>query len=769
MNYTDNFGLKLPEYGEKAKVDDLNYNAEKIDNVMENNRSMIAEYFDQTQSYTAGKIVQLNGKSYRFKVDHAPGNFNPSEVDEEPIGNFIGEGGGGSAEVTKEASGNPIEFTDGSSAPLVKCVTAIQGNQDLHGYDKPWVGGAGKNKLPLVLADIKSINTDGTWSGNAYTLNGVTFTIETDGDGNVTGIKANGTPTNQINLIIPASNISDGMILNGCPAGGSQSTYYMVSGTIDSRSATDTGNGATIAGATDRVIIRIEINYAPSNLMFYPMIRLSTESDSTFAPYSNICPITGYSEVEIDGCGKNLALLSNGTQMQYSAQSVSFTDDGGVFTSNGTYSRSLYKLELEPLVLGKKYTISFKGKSTGDYNNIYFGSENILRYSDYGYKNLTSTETEYQITFTAVSKDLYVTFYVTSSATSGVMTISEFQIESGEVKTGFELYKTPNSYIIDLNGTRYSGTLDVKSGKLVVTHGYKQITSSSDLANFSALSAVDGYGRFAGDLSDGVKFTETNQLKTNELVVYKFAGSYESKWLNPNETCCVVNISANVGRIGFVIYGVTSQSDFNTWVSNNALEVCYELATPIEVALTPTAIRSLLGNNYMACSTGDMEIEYITEEYQPLVDLIDSSKHVYSTAEQVVGTWIDGKTIYEKTYSIPSVSIPSDWVGVEAIGIETLLYYETRYDSVNSQQSGSDGIIRIAYNPPNARGYICYYFNSSTVGAFNFTIRYTKATQTRSLSRGGEELTKGEPIEEKETEEVIEEPTKEEEPVEEKK
>ena len=108
--------------------------------------------------------------------------------------------------VIKRVTGNPIEFSDGANAPLVKCVTQITGSQDLHGYDKPWVGGAGKNKLPLVLADIKTLNTSGTWSGDAYTISGVTFTILTDSNGNVTGVSVNGTATGNITFLLTDTN-----------------------------------------------------------------------------------------------------------------------------------------------------------------------------------------------------------------------------------------------------------------------------------------------------------------------------------------------------------------------------------------------------------------------------------------------------------------------------------------------------------------------------------------------------------------------------------
>lgn len=54
-----------------------------------------------------------------------------------------------------------------------------------------------------------------------------------------------------------------------------------------------------------------------------------------------------------------------------------------------------------------------------------------------------------------------------------------------------------------------------------------------------------------------------------------------------------------------------------------------------------------------------------------------SSMHNYSTDEQVVGTWIDGSILYEKTITI--ASLPSDTTAVEyTISNETinLLSYE---------------------------------------------------------------------------------------------
>lgn len=55
-----------------------------------------------------------------------------------------------------------------------------------------------------------------------------------------------------------------------------------------------------------------------------------------------------------------------------------------------------------------------------------------------------------------------------------------------------------------------------------------------------------------------------------------------------------------------------------------------------------------------------------------------SSGHTYSTTEQIVGTWIDGKTIYERTYTGLSISISADnraWVntGIDATGVSVII------------------------------------------------------------------------------------------------
>lgn len=208
-------------------------------------------------------------------------------------------------------TGDDITIENALALPARSLVTTIEAIQDLHGYDKPWVGGAGKNKLPMTVEGLKALNTTGTWSGNAYTLNGVTFTLQTDSDGNLTNIKVIGTPTSRVLFYIFASgatggyaqNIFKGMILNGSNQNFSGNNGLYIAYSNDGTSWVDEQfqklSEVTIKN-NDYIRIEIMCYSGTFNNDFKPMLRLSTETDPTFAPWENKCPISGRTEARVD-------------------------------------------------------------------------------------------------------------------------------------------------------------------------------------------------------------------------------------------------------------------------------------------------------------------------------------------------------------------------------------------------------------------------------------------------------------------------------------
>ena len=48
--------------------------------------------------------------------------------------------------------------------------------------------------------------------------------------------------------------------------------------------------------------------------------------------------------------------------------------------------------------------------------------------------------------------------------------------------------------------------------------------------------------------------------------------------------------------------------DFKDWIENSPLQICYELATPTTIQLTPQQIQLLKGQNTLTASTGQISV-----------------------------------------------------------------------------------------------------------------------------------------------------------------
>lgn len=762
MIYTDNYNLKKPEYGDTADIKDINDNTDDIDNLIHQNRTMIAPAFVTTKAYTTGDPVEYLGVSYIFIADKSAGPWDASKVEPKTAAEMGGSGTGGASalvdlddvsidtptegqaliyneddevwenqtlpdpSVTKEASGNPIELTDAASAPMVRCVTEIQGSQDLHGQDKPWVGGAGKNKLPMTVDGIKAVNTGGTWNGNVYTSSGsnVTITILTDSDNNVIGIKVNGTfsSTWVFNLVTGALNGS--YILTGCPQGGASDTYRLDVRDINSGVlTTDVGSGSNVTINNESVYgaIRIQTGTTVDNIIFYPMLRLSTVADATFAPYSNICPITAYTEGEIEVRGKNLVDQNDFVQ--------------GSISGAGVDAESTIRLRSPfiPVSPNTKYSVATNSNLLVYEIHSYNANKEWIRLA-----NVSVTS----YSFTNASDTYYLKILIrkTDNATILPSELTTFQLEKGNAPTTYEPY-TSTTHTTTYPSAIYRGSEDVVNGE-VTPNWVKAIFDGTENWNIHGSIAswfyVDNALTNAYTANDERNFSISNCYQQDE---YRYATSLsDGKFIVGIPSGTTIRLAVKDTRF-------TTVADFKTWLSTNNLEIAYRLATPTTSSVTPTnlPIRTLSGYNHIESSTGDMEVEYITEEYQPLVDLIEanSGKHTYSTEEQVVGTWIDGSTIYERTIHIAASDLSSGSNTIthnisnfgKIIDQDGCMFMSNNYsNSLPLTSLNSNWMARaFDFNPTTFTFEIGYDVLSITTDIY-VTIRYTKTTQTRSLN-----------------------------------
>ena len=142
-----------------------------------------------------------------------------------------------------------------------------------------------KNRLFTTLDILKTRNTAGTWNGNEYTYRNVKYTYNSDGTVTVTRLDTVSS-TSYFDYISGVS--FKGYILNGCPSGGSDSTYRMSFYSSNQPAFVDYGEGVEITDDVLRVLrIYVAIGWnTTSPVTFKPMMRLNTDPDPTYQPYA---------------------------------------------------------------------------------------------------------------------------------------------------------------------------------------------------------------------------------------------------------------------------------------------------------------------------------------------------------------------------------------------------------------------------------------------------------------------------------------------------
>ena len=256
-------------------------------------------------------------------------------------------------------------------------------------------------------------------TGVSNTSNGVTFTINDDKtilvDGNNDG-------TANSKFIINNYSLKAGTyILNGCPSGGSSTTYRLaIQKTSDwSILGLDTGNGSeqfTIDEATNiQVAIFIQKGQTISNLLFKPMIRLSSIIDDTYEQYG-VMPSPDYrSEIE-NLEGKNKVKEINWKQMPSISTGATITNVNGYGTDYIDVDNT------------KQYIFSYLGTAGSKYVAYYDESKNFLGYS----LNLQIDNYE----------NWNVTKYVRLRVDCPQDSVTAFQLEEGTVATPYVPYNS---------------------------------------------------------------------------------------------------------------------------------------------------------------------------------------------------------------------------------------------------------------------------------------------------------------------------------------
>jgi len=458
---------------------------------------------------------------------------------------------------TTTQTGNPVSVDNEFGLGEVDSLSvALNPVQNLNGYDSPWVGGAGKNKF--------NPPSTGTNAGVTYTLNS---------DGTVT---ANGTASGysykENYVTLPAGNY----VLTG---GGNGVNVQIRNRASDAAIAISNTAGASVQftlSASTEVKCRLQVNQGTtlSNLKVYPMIRLATETDATYAPYENICPITGHTSASVTRTGKNMLPSISATKTM---QGITFTakPDGSV-TVDGTNTGngSAYIVLGGPGSLPRNSLLNKAITISGGKNGVYVNNWNC---NGQGESKSSSNGGETTYTFTNADADYNFAVAVSPGVTVNNVTVYPMVRPAG-TSAEFEPYQS-NTYTINLNGTRYGGTLDVLTGVLTVTHA--SITLNS--ANMNNSETYPGWSNagIRAIIGTGLDRQIDVQLNIGQRIGVNTMSNYDIVYLP------------------VYVYGM-NQTQWKALAMD--IQIVAPLATPQTVQLTPQQISLLTGINYISSS-----------------------------------------------------------------------------------------------------------------------------------------------------------------------
>lgn len=493
--------------------------------------------------------------------------------------------------VNEEVSGNPASFEDGADdVPVSSLKVALEPVQTGSGDPSP------TNIRPIVASNGKNLLQI---TATSQTVNGVTFTVNTDGT-----VKANGTASSAAEFVIKSDvsgNTYAGMILSGCPNGGGGSTYRLfeqVQGSPWTYLASDGGGGATLPTttyATVRFIIRVESGVSVNNLVFKPMIRLASITDSTYQPYQGIM---------VERTGKNLLdgddFVTRVLKTRCSATKIA---DGEFVVTASESGNSVWigqGVSVGQQASEGRFAV-VKAKKNDEF--IATGAPSILFYEfdkdRYVLSIQSATNGYYKVTNDNCA---YISFRFTldENSTSGTTYSFKPMVRyASATNDTFVPYVTPTSYPYTLGQSVYGGTVDLATGVLTVDRGYVDL-SSIDWNNADA----SGWVQQVLTIDDAM-FVPNSQVADIYCDVFVKASANDVYNKVHNNSICI-NSSK---KLQIYCTAIASMSDTNIKTYLTGHYLIYPLATPQTIQLTPTEVKTLLGYNNIS-SSGTVDVIY---------------------------------------------------------------------------------------------------------------------------------------------------------------
>lgn len=408
---------------------------------------------------------------------------------------------------------------------------------------------------------------------------------------------------------------------------------------------TEIGSMAYIADAAPVPVKQLILNISP--------VQAGTGDPSP----DNIRPISGWTEAKVYRNGKNLIDAAG-------INHVSGTKSYKVFLKSGTYY--IYQFTASA-AHNSSYRYSLDNSRYTDMSTE--GDEYAIAHRSSGsYQRMSNRFTLYQ--------DCWFALVITGNSNVGENPIDVLLTTDGsaydtfpantstiEYKQSMYVPYSGDTYSIDWQteaGTVYGGTLDVTTGELVVDR------ASIDLGdlNWAAQSANNFF--YTDTVRSLIELPASDNDPANILCSHARTVSANAVNAQSGNLIGVVANSENYrGNVRCRFDGMpTTANNFKAAVTG--WQLVYGLATPITYQLTPTEVRTLLGQNNIYADTGDVSVTYYLnsdisiefEEYKKLQTPV-SSPIAFGTATSFISDIVQNThgVITAMKTNVPNASI----------------------------------------------------------------------------------------------------------------
>lgn len=428
-------------------------------------------------------------------------------------------------------------------------------------------------------------------------------------------------------------------------------------------------NGDIVAGSGSGSVVSFADGAAGLPLFDLKTAITATQSGSGDPSPANVRPISGFTGLNLTRAGKNIA---NQTALIHT----------GVVNDTGTENTLNTRL-FTPLIKvcqSTDYYFSIVGRSSNN-EEIYFNR--IIEYDVNGVflrrQSVTSAQKVSCVKTTGadvyyIAIDMRTADLTTNLSASDV---SALMMAKSSSAVDYEAY-TETVYPVTWQteaGTVYGGELNVTSGVLTINH------------TLDDLSQIEWRVRATG--------TTKRVLSAEVPNTYLASGSSDLDWLCDKYKYCGRSAASilinNVDTAATGIYSYSYNGNANliyavledTSATGVSANLCYELAQPVSVQLTPTEINTLLGTNNIWSDAGDItSLKYYRQQAQEIISLIQFDTSIKQWAEDrfaplytdVTGTLTAGQTYLilnsPKILTTSTIDIYTDTFGVAPYAIE---------------------------------------------------------------------------------------------------